>query len=203
MTLDTYTAPLELELREAEDAHYLEGICVPYERVTHRAGPRPEQFVSGAFEAALSTRATIKLTDYNHSKTRVPAGRSVQLEERSGGLWARFRFNRTPEGDSAYANVKEGVYRGLSVGFRCRSDEDRAGVRTITSAHLDHVSLVEEPAYADAVVLDVRAAGSDPLAEWAWVLAPRTSTLDFAGDPSILEGITRLRRLGQQAGGTR
>lgn len=203
MTLDTYTAPLELELREAEDAHYLEGICVPYGQVTHRAGPRPEQFVSGAFDAALSTRATIKLTDYNHSRSRVPAGRSVQLEERSAGLWARFRFNRTPEGDSAYMNVREGVYGGLSVGFRCRADEDRGGVRTITSAHLDHVSLVEEPAYAGAEVLAVRAADADPLAEWAWVLTPRSSTLDMPGDPSILEAITRLRRLGQQPGGTR
>lgn len=197
MTLDQLTLPLDLEIREADDGHYLEGICVPYGKVTHRAGPHPEMFVAGAFAAAVATRATIKLTDYNHSKGRVPAGRSVALEERSAGLWGRFRFNRTPEGDSAYSNTLEGVYGGLSVGFRCRGEENRGGVRVVTDAHLDHVSLVEEPAYADALVLDVRAA-DELLSEWAWIRQPRPTVLegdlDFAPRSSILETITRARR---------
>jgi HK97 family phage prohead protease len=107
------------------------------------------------------------------------------MEERAAGLWSRFRFNKTPEGESAFANMAENVYGGLSIGFRSKVEEMRNGVRTILSAHLDHVSLVETPAYADAVVLDVRSAG-DPLAEWRWILEPRRP-IDFSEPPSITE----------------
>ena len=143
--------------RSVEGRHYIEGICVPYERVTNRVGPTPELFERGAFADLAESGKKIRLTDYNHSKERVPVGYSEAFEERTAGLWARFRLNQTPEGESARANAADGVYQGLSVGFHARADAILDGVRHVQSARLDHVSLVEQPAYIEAEILDVRA----------------------------------------------
>lgn len=154
----TYVPMAQMEIRAEGDRHFIEGICVPYGKVTDKA-PRPEMFERGAFRDLLaSATKKIKLTDYNHSRQRVPVGYSAAFQDRSDGLWARFRLNNTPEGESARLNALDGVYQGLSVGFQARREEMRGGVRTVTDAWLDHVSLVEEPAYDDARILDVRAA---------------------------------------------
>lgn len=157
---NTYALPQQFVTRSEDDRHYIEGICVPYDTVTTRVGPVPEVFDRGAFRVALERGARVKLTDYNHSDKRVPVGYAETLEERPGGLWARFRLNRTPEGESARANALEGVYAGLSVGFIARQHEMRGGVRHVIDAHLDHVSLVEDPAYVEAEILAVRGAHS-------------------------------------------
>ena len=152
----TYAEPQAFETRSENGAHYIEGICVPYGRITTRVGPVPEVFERGAFTGLLAGSSKVKLTDYNHSRQRVPVGYSELFEDRAAGLWARFKINNTPEGESARANAREGVYQGLSVGFIARQHEMRDGVRHVTSAHLDHVSLVEDPAYLEAEILAVR-----------------------------------------------
>lgn len=173
----TYIALDGLELRAENDRHILEGICVPYLTPTTLAGPEPEQFAPGTFADLVSSHARVKLTDYNHSDKRVPVGASLLFEERSAGLWGRFRLNNTPEGESARANAAEGVYQGLSIGFYPRAEELRAGVRTVTSAHLDHVSLVEQPAYVDARIMALR--NADALAAWRAIAAPPTFVIDM------------------------
>jgi HK97 family phage prohead protease len=186
--LEMTYAPLDaMEQRSENDRHYIEGICVPYGKVTTRVGPMPEVFEPGAFSDLVSSGKQIKLTDYNHSPQRVPVGYSELFEERSAGLWSRFRLNRTPEGDSAHRNTTEGVYKGLSVGFHTRAAENRAGVRHVLSARLDHVSLVEDPAYLEAEILAVRGA-DDWRAAYSWVLDTRPARLTI--DTSPKEGFT-------------
>lgn len=193
----TYAEPQAFETRSGADGtRYIEGICVPYGRVTHRVGPVPEVFERGAFAELLEAqpKVKVKLTDYNHSRQRVPVGYSEAFEDRPGGLWSRFRVNNTPEGDSAVANAREGVYQGLSVGFIARKHEMRDGVRHVTSARLDHVSLVEDPAYLEAEILAVR--GAQPWREaYAWVLdtAPDISGLDNPPVGGFTVAITRFR----------
>lgn len=163
-----YVSMEQMEIRAEGDRHFIEGICVPYGVVTEKVA-RPELFVRGAFRDLLAQAGKkIKLTDYNHSNQRVPVGYSSAFQDRESGLWARFRLNNTPEGESARLNAVEGVYQGLSVGFRARAEEMRGGVRHVTDAWLDHVSLVEDPAYDDARILDVRAA-EDWRARYDWM----------------------------------
>jgi HK97 family phage prohead protease len=186
----TYTRLDGLELRADGDRHVLEGICVPYNTPTDRAGADLEQFAPGTFADLVAARARVKLTDYNHSMQRVPVGYSSLFEERAAGLWGRFRLNNTPEGESARANASEGVYAGLSIGFYTRAEEMRDGVRTVTAAKLDHVSLVEEPAYLDAKILSVR--GGD-LAAWRAIAAPPTFVIDMHRRESQTVLMARLR----------
>lgn len=190
----TYAEPQLFETRSEGDRHFIEGICVPYGRVTNRVGPVPEQFERGAFSDLLASGAKVKLTDYNHARGRVPVGYSEQFEDRPGGLWCRFRLNLTPEGHSAHANALEGVYQGLSVGFIARQHEMREGVRHVTSAKLDHVSLVEDPAYVEAEILAVRGA-QQSLEQYFRLLtpAPDISGVDRAPQGGFTYAIARIR----------
>lgn len=192
--LETTFVPLTgFEQRAEGDRHVIEGICVPYGVVTHKVGPTPEVFDRGAFAGLVESGARVKLTDYNHARNRVPVGYSSVFEDRAAGLWARFRLNATPEGESARANASEGVYGGLSVGFIPRADRIENGVRHVTSARLDHVSLVEDPAYADAVILDVR--GADQWADLRRLIAdPPKVTIDLGARPLQTVSMTILRR---------
>lgn len=190
----TYAEPQAFEQRSEGDRHYIEGICVPYGRVTTRVGPVPEVFERGAFGDLAASGAKVKLTDYNHSRQRVPVAYSERFEERAAGLWGRFRVNNTPEGRSAVENAQEGVYAGLSVGFIARKHEMRAGVRHVLDARLDHVSLVEDPAYLEAEILAVR--GAQPWREqYSWVLdsLPEISGLDTGPQQGFAVAIARFR----------
>ena len=178
MTLETTYIPLEsMDIRSADDRHYIEGICVPWGTRTDRVAV-PEVFDRGAFGDLIESGAKVKLTDYNHSNTRVPVGYSTQFEDRAEGLWARFRINNTPEGRSAHENSLEGVYGGLSIGFHAKSDTHVGGVRHVTAARLDHVSLVEIPAYQDAVILAMRGVLDDEIAQWRAIANRSLPTID-------------------------
>lgn len=80
------------------------------------------------------------------------------LTETPEGLYGVWRIHNTPEGLSAYENAREGTYGGLSIGFVARREQQVNGIREILTADLDHVSLVDEPAYAGAQVISIRSA---------------------------------------------
>lgn len=152
-----------LQLRRSEDGHVLEGLCVPYGVTTMKAGyPRGERFVPGAFAGVTSAGAKVRLTDSHARDGRRPVGVATELREADDGLYGLFRFYDTPEGRGAWENVVEDTYGGLSIGY-VPLDERRGsdGAREVTAAQLFHVSLVDEPAYAEAKVLAVRSARPD------------------------------------------
>jgi HK97 family phage prohead protease len=192
--METTYVPLEdMEIRTAEDGHYIEGICVPYGRRTDRVAV-PEVFDRGAFRELVTANAKVKLTDYNHSRDRVPVGYSRHFEERTEGLFGRFRLNNTPEGRSAHENSIEGVYGGLSIGFIARADRMQEGVRHVTAARLDHVSLVEVPAYQDAVITALRGVLDAELAEWRALAnrsLPAIDTRDRTSQNLLMASIRR------------
>jgi HK97 family phage prohead protease len=146
-----------LEVREVNGQHELFGICVPYNRATTKVGAKPELFRPGSLAGAVAAAAQVRLVDENHQlRGRRPVGVAAQLEERTGGLFGRFRFYNTPEGRAALENTSEGTYGGLSVGFVAVREQEVNGTREILEARLHHVSLVDEPAYEDARILSVR-----------------------------------------------
>jgi HK97 family phage prohead protease len=163
--METTFVPVDsLEARDAgAGVHELEGLCVPYDVPTTKAGPRPEVFRRGAFASVVTAAGKVRLTDNNHAgDSRRPVGVASELVEavRDGraGLWGRFRFYNTPEGRAAFENVREETYGGLSIGFVSVREDVRDGVRNVLEARLHHVSLVDEPAYDDAQVVSVRSA---------------------------------------------
>lgn len=175
-----------LELRDADGAHELDGVCVPYGIETRKAGPRPERFAAHAF-AGTTELSKIRLVDENHAwRGRRPVGVAKALNDEAVGLVGRFRFYDTPEGRAAYENVRAGTYGGLSVGFAAIREQIVGGVREITEARLHHVSLVDEPAYDDAEIIAVRSADQRP----AWTTV-HFDTLDTVEIPLLTPLVTR------------
>lgn len=179
---------MPLELRQAGEGRVLEGLCVPYDRVTLKAGyPRGERFAQGAFATSVGPGVKVRLIDEDHAAAhgvkRRPVGVATELREDRAGLWGTFRFYDTPEGRGAWENVKEETYGGLSVGFQAIQDRrDSAGVREVTRAILHHVSLVDEPAYDQAKIVAVRSAHPEiaELLAVQWNYGDFPDTIDFA-----------------------
>lgn len=195
MNIETAYVPLSaMEVRNADNRHYIEGICVPWETRTDRVPGAPEMVMRGAFDDLIKSGARVKLTDYDHAPKRVPVGYSSAVENRDAGLWARFRINDTPEGDSAIRNTAAGVYEGLSIGFVARAERFIDGVRQITAARLHHVSLVTEPAYAEARILEHRGAIDTEIADLRKLIAAAPEPLDTRQHVSQNLLIAKIRR---------
>jgi len=77
------------------------------------------------------------------------------------GLWTRTKIAATPRGDETLALAEEDMI-SASVGYRVEKPGDvevnqRAKTRRVRKAFLDHLGMVESPAYSGAQVLAVRA----------------------------------------------
>lgn len=112
------------------------------------------------------------------------------------GLRAMVKIAKSARGDDTLALAEEDMI-SASVGYRVRRPADvrfhpRTRVRRVMRAFLDHLGLVESPAYAGAQVLAVR--DDDTPAE---VLSPLPATplLDALRDDELFDWVaTRLRK---------
>jgi len=127
------------------------------------------------------------LDEAARDKARVPVnrqhdradtvGRIVVIEPRGHerGALASVKIARTPRGDETLQLASEGML-GASVGYILRKPSDvmvltRQGIRRVQRAFLDHLSMVDRPAYKGAETVAVHdlwtphpEAGKQPLA---------------------------------------
>lgn len=109
---------------------------------------------------SITASNTVKLL-LEHDSTR-PIGRAIQLSEVPEGLNASFRIINTQSGTDALTEASEGLRGGLSVGAIIHDSHiDHEGTLVVTSAELDEVSLVVNPALATARVFDVAASHNE------------------------------------------
>ena len=134
--------------------------------------------VPGAF-ASVNSVAVRTHPSEQGTFTRDAIGACVGFDSRDRrGLIAHLRIAATARGDETLQLCSEGML-SASVGFgvdpRTGQTLDTARrVRRITHAVLDHISLVQAPAYAEAEVIGVRSATPtlnafthDPIFAWA------------------------------------
>jgi len=171
----------ELEVRSDGEGRTLMGRAVPYGRVATFGGRR-ERFAFGAFSRQVRSQQSHRVNMYQSHRRRLagdfPIGRTVDLEERSDGLWGAWRLVHSAEADAALEVVKDKMVTGLSVGFASPEGGTvrlRDGIEEVRLAHLDHICLTDVPVYEDAEVLSIRArmeAEPDPLQRWRTDKAP-------------------------------
>jgi hypothetical protein len=139
----------------------LVGVAVPYGETTLlTSDPAGERFVPGAFARSIAHRGSKVPLLANHETERV-MGYSTSFDDGDDALVGTFRVNDGDQGDALLADLRNGYYSGLSVGFvplRSRRADD--GVREHTEAKLVEVSTVGVPAYEGAGLLAVRSAQS-------------------------------------------
>ena len=98
----------------------------------------------------------IKLLSQHDMKK--PVGRMTAAEVRPDGIYATFKLSRSTGGNDALIQAQEGLVSGLSVGAEIiSSSPSRDGHIVVTAAKLKEVSLVTEPAFKSAQVLEIAA----------------------------------------------
>jgi HK97 family phage prohead protease len=87
-----------------------------------------------------------------------PVGRMTAAEVRADGIYATFKLSRSSGGNDALVMAQEGLVSGLSIGAEIiASKPSRDGHTVVSSAKLKEVSLVTEPAFKSAQVLEIAA----------------------------------------------
>jgi HK97 family phage prohead protease len=95
-----------------------------------------------------------------HDRTR-PIGKMVAHEVTKNGIVATFKIANTMAGEDALIEATEGLRDGFSVGAQINEWVNASGVMKITSATLDEVSLVTDPAIDSARVSEVAASENE------------------------------------------
>ena len=106
----------------------------------------------------------IKLLSQHDMKK--PVGRMVAAETREDGIYATFKLSRSTAGNDALVMAQEGLVSGLSIGAEIISSKpSRDGHTVVSAAKLKEVSLVTEPAFKSAQVLEIAAEEIVPVEE--------------------------------------
>ena len=158
-------APVELRTAAIGEVNFAQrtitAIAAPYEQATNvmwQGDVWSEQFERGSFDGIEKRPNRIKVNrDHNKSRT---VGKAVKFFPGSQeGLVTELRIAQTLLGDETLALADEKCV-GLSVGFAALPGDQivdrRAKSRRVRRAFLDHISIVEDPAYPGAEILDVR-----------------------------------------------
>jgi HK97 family phage prohead protease len=116
-------------------------------------------FEAGSIE--IDDPSKIKLLSQHDMKK--PVGRMVSATVRPDGIYATFKLSRSTGGNDALIQAQEGLVSGLSVGAEViASKPSRDGHIVVSSARLKEVSLVTEPAFKSAQVLEIAAEETIP-----------------------------------------
>ena len=116
-------------------------------------------FEAGSIEINDPTK--IKLLSQHDMKK--PVGRMVTATVRPDGIYATFKLSRSTGGNDALIKAQEGLVSGLSIGAEIiASQPSRDGHTVVTAAKLKEVSLVTEPAFKSAQVLEIAAEETTP-----------------------------------------
>jgi HK97 family phage prohead protease len=111
-------------------------------------------FEAGSIE--IEDPSKIKLLSQHDMKK--PVGRMVTATVRPDGIYATFKLSRSTGGNDALVMAQEGLVSGLSIGAEIiASKPSRDGHTVVSSARLKEVSLVTEPAFKSAQVLEIAA----------------------------------------------
>jgi len=119
-------------------------------------------FTANSIEIADPSKIRL-LSQHNLQK---PIGKMISAEQKADGLYAVFRLSRSTAGSDALIMAQEGLVTGLSIGAEIiASQPSRDGYTVVTAAKLKEVSLVTEPAFKSAQVLEIAAEEVTPVEE--------------------------------------
>jgi len=139
-----------------EDRREISGLIVPMGTgeigYTNMGGAT---FAAGSID--ITEPSKIKLLSQHDMKK--PVGRMISAEYKDGvGIFATFKLSRSQAGSDAMIMASEGLVSGLSIGAEVlASKPSRDGHIVISSARIKEVSLVTEPAFKSAQVLEIAA----------------------------------------------
>lgn len=176
------------------DGRTIVGLAVPFNRVATVSDDGrttyKESFERGAFARTIAHRADKIRAHAQHKTERLPIGKATHLQETDAGLESHLRVSDTSDGNDVLALVRDGVMTGLSIGFRGVQHSMRSGVKVRTEVALSEISVVADPAYADAQIQGIRAMHDLDIDEY--VDARVREALATLNDPANLASVEEL-----------
>jgi HK97 family phage prohead protease len=136
-------------------------VAVPWDTPAVVSSGEKVQFARGAFD--VNAKAAKLLEGHDMTQLRGVVTELVEAEE---GLLFTAKFANTRASDEAIELVKAGAYDSVSVGaIPVKYKFDKNGTMVVSKANLVEISLVAQPAFADAVITEIAASQPDEESE--------------------------------------
>ena len=134
------------------------GKIVPFGSVGNTSAG-PVVFERGSIQ--IPNTAKIKLLMQHEPNN--PIGRAQNFQTTNDGIYASFKISSSSKGTDALLLASEDLVSGLSVGVEVIASKPVNGHLLVTAARLIEVSLVESPAFTEAIVTRVAAQEGDSM----------------------------------------
>ena len=147
----------EIEAADVE-RRIIAGIVVPFNKVGYTS-VGPVIFESGSIK--IPDTKNVKLLA-NHDSTN-PIGRAQSFQTNDNQITGSFKISSSATGQDFLIRASEGLIASLSIGVEVISSKpSKDGTLYVQEAVMKEVSLVESPAFSDAVVTKVAASEGEP-----------------------------------------
>ena len=162
MKIEFVAVPVTLDAAAGEDSpRTITGVAVPWDTPAVVSSGEAVAFKRGAFD--VNAKAPKLLEGHDMTQLRGVVTELVEAEE---GLLFTAKFANTRASDEAIELVKAGAYDSVSVGaIPVKFKYDKNGTMVVSKANLVEISLVAQPAFADAVITEIAASQPDEESE--------------------------------------
>ena len=162
MKIEFVAVPVTLDAAAGEDSpRTITGVAVPWDTPAVVSSGEKVQFARGAFDVNAKSPKLLE----GHDMTQL-RGVVTELVEAEEGLLFTAKFANTRASDEAIELVKAGAYDSVSVGaIPVKYKFDKNGTMVVSKANLVEISLVAQPAFADAVITEIAASQPDEESE--------------------------------------
>ena len=156
--IEFVSVPITLDAAAGEESpRTITGVAVPWDTPATVSGGERVMFKRGAFD--VNAKAPKLLEGHDMTQLR---GVITELVEAEEGLLFTAKFAKTRAADEAIELVKAGAYDSVSVGaVPVKYKFDKNGTMVVSQANLVEISLVAQPAFADAVITEIAASQPD------------------------------------------
>jgi HK97 family phage prohead protease len=160
--IEFVAVPVTLDAAAGEDSpRSITGVAVPWDTPAAVSSGESVMFKRGAFDVNAKAPKLLE----NHDMTQL-RGVITELADDTAGLLFTAKFANTRASDEAIELVKAGAYDSVSVGaIPVKFKYDKDGTMVVSKANLVEISLVAQPAFADAVITEIAASQPDEESE--------------------------------------
>ena len=144
------TRDIELRLDDLAE-RTVRGIAVPYNEGADIGGQYVERFVPGAIDSVDDVKIF-----YGHDHKSLPVGLAISGRDTEAGYEVVARISDTTLGNDVLTLMRDGVLNRFSVGFMPIEQTRDGNTVTRTKIALRELSVVNWPAFDNAVITDVR-----------------------------------------------
>ena len=138
---------------EDENSRTFTAVAVPYDQIGILPDGTQEMFAQNSVEPP----ADGMILKNRHNE---PIGKITEWKQSLKGLLVKGKISKTIKGDECYTLLKDGVYKGMSIGYddvnATISRDIKSGINKVIKAIAPEVSLALHPIYSGARIGEVR-----------------------------------------------